>query len=70
MTEQGALKNWLFHSGISTKSQSIADKIVAGERISAADCEYLYEKAELSFVGVLADHIRRQRHGLRTYFNR
>ncbi|MEM0995732.1 MAG: aminofutalosine synthase MqnE [Bacteroidota bacterium] len=48
----------------------IAEKVEAAERISDDEALYLYTKPELSFVGVLADHIRRRKHGLRTYFNR
>jgi len=50
--------------------RSIAKKVQAGERISDEDCLYLYEKASLSEVGVLANFVREQKHGIKTYFNR
>lgn len=49
---------------------SIAQKVENNERISDEDCLNLFEKADLGSVGILADHIRKQRHGKRTYFNR
>ena len=48
----------------------IASKVQQGERITTDECLNLYEKAELGFVGMLANHIREQRHGKRTFFNR
>ncbi|MCL4127848.1 UNVERIFIED_CONTAM: hypothetical protein GTU68_019696 [Idotea baltica] len=41
-----------------------------GERISDQECEYMFHESGLPFLGLLADHIRKQRHGLKTYFNR
>ncbi len=48
----------------------IAEKALAGERISPEEGEYLYLQGELGFLGLLADAIREQRHGKVTYFNR
>jgi aminodeoxyfutalosine synthase len=48
----------------------IASKVEQGKRISTDDCIALYEKGELGFVGMLANHIREQRHGKQTFFNR
>lgn len=50
--------------------KSIAEKVKAGERITPEEGEYLYERGSLSFVGALANHIREQKHGDQTYFNR
>jgi aminodeoxyfutalosine synthase len=49
---------------------SIAQKVKDGERISNDDCLSLFEKADLPFVGVLANFIREKLHGNKTYFNR
>ncbi|MBC8173906.1 MAG: CofH family radical SAM protein, partial [Chitinophagales bacterium] len=48
----------------------IAQKVLQQERISFAEGVTLYEKASLGFTGILADHIRKSRHGDITYFNR
>ncbi len=48
----------------------IAQKIAQNERISFEEGVMLYEKAELAYLGVLANYIREQRHGNTTFFNR
>ena len=48
----------------------ILNKVDKGERISDDECEYLFEKASLPFVGALANYIRERKHGNRTHFNR
>lgn len=50
--------------------QKIADKVYAGERLSKEDGLLLFEKADLSFVGTLANHVRERMHGDNVYFNR
>jgi aminodeoxyfutalosine synthase len=47
----------------------IADKVLAGERLSAADGILLYRCPDLLAVGWLANHIREKRHGDICYFN-
>ena len=49
---------------------SIAQKVKNKERITDAECLLLFEKGSLAFVGALANFIREQLHGDRTYFNR
>lgn len=49
---------------------SIGKKILNEERIDNADCLYLFENADLNYVGALANWRREQLHGLKTYFNR
>lgn len=50
--------------------RSIAEKVERNERITAEEGLTLFEKGPLGFVGALANHIREQKHGNRTYFNR
>ncbi len=57
-----------FTTDISLKQ--IASKIKDGTRISDEDCIILFEKADLPFVGVLANYVREKLHGNKTYFNR
>lgn len=55
---------------LSGAEKTIAEKVVAGERINDEEGLFLYEKPELPYLGMLADHIRKKRHGRKTYFNR
>jgi aminodeoxyfutalosine synthase len=48
----------------------IAEKVLQNERITDADCLQLFENGSLAFVGALANHVREQKHGDITYFNR
>jgi aminodeoxyfutalosine synthase len=50
--------------------QAIAQKVKAGQRISDEECLLLFEEGSLSFTGALANYIREQKHGDKTYFNR
>jgi aminodeoxyfutalosine synthase len=50
--------------------KSIAEKVEAGNRISDEECLYLYNHGSLSYVGMLANHIRESKHGDNTYFNK
>lgn len=53
-----------------TKLVEIAEKVKSETRISDEDCLYLFEHADLSTVGIMANHIREKKHGDNTYFNR
>lgn len=48
----------------------IEKKVLSGERITDEDALYLFEHAPLPLLSMLADHVRTQRHGNKTYFNR
>lgn len=50
--------------------QSIAQKIVEHKRITEDEGILLFEKANLSYLGSLANFIRNEKHGDNTYFNR
>jgi aminodeoxyfutalosine synthase len=47
----------------------IADKVLAGERLSIDDGILLFRSPDLLAVGWLANHVREKRHGDVTYFN-
>jgi aminodeoxyfutalosine synthase len=49
--------------------QSIADKVLAGERLSFDDGVALYRTPDLLAVGWLANFVREKRHGNITYYN-
>ena len=50
--------------------QNIAQKVRKGERITEGDALVLFEQADLSFVGALANFVREKKHGDATFFNR
>jgi aminodeoxyfutalosine synthase len=50
--------------------RDIAQKVKDGTRITESDGLYLYEEADLGYCGILANYIREQKHGDKTYFNR
>src|SRR5712675_750539 len=47
----------------------IAEKVLAGQRIGAADGLALYRSFDILAVGWLANHVREKMHGNTTYFN-
>jgi aminodeoxyfutalosine synthase len=47
----------------------IAEKVMAGERLSSDDGLALYRSHDLLALGWLANHVREKLHGKRTYFN-
>jgi aminodeoxyfutalosine synthase len=51
------------------KLKLIADKVLAGERLSLDDGIALYRSPDLLAVGWLANHVREKRHGNITYYN-
>lgn len=53
-----------------TDLRTIAGKVLRGERISDSDCLALYEKAELGFLGMLADYVRTKKTGDVVFFNK
>ena len=53
-----------------TQLQEIGQKILAKQRISFEDGVTLFERGSLSYLGTLANWVREQKHGDKTYFNR
>src|SRR3989442_6758766 len=47
----------------------IAERVLAGERLSVEDGIALYRSPDLLAVGWLANHVRERKHGNITYFN-
>jgi aminodeoxyfutalosine synthase len=50
--------------------RTIAKKVQDQERITFDEGVYLFEHADLGYLGTLANHIRVRKHGDKTYFNR
>lgn len=60
----------LNNQNISIQLKAIAQKVADNQRITFDEGVYLYEHAELAYLGVLANYIREKKHGDKTYFNR
>ena len=70
MPSSSKIESILNDKGLAPEFKSIGEKVIKGERISEEEGLFLFEKAELAFVGALANHLREKHHGNRTYFNR
>ena len=55
---------------LSSTHLAIAQKVEQGERITFDEGVFLYEHADLGFVGALANIVRERKNGQATYFNR
>jgi aminodeoxyfutalosine synthase len=61
----------IYSSGTTDVSlRRIAAKIEAGERITPDEGLLLFEKGSVGWLGALANFVREQKHGHKTYFNR
>ncbi|TCJ12553.1 aminofutalosine synthase MqnE [Flaviaesturariibacter flavus] len=54
----------------SPELKAVGRKVLEGTRLSSEDGLLLFETATLSYAGALANHVREQKHGDNTYFNR
>jgi len=60
----------ILHSNIAEEFKQIAKKVYNEERITEEEGVLLFEKADLNYLGSLANHIRERKHGSTTYFNK
>jgi aminodeoxyfutalosine synthase len=70
MEAENSLNVLLQNPHLSADLKYIAQKVLAGKRITFDEGVMLYEKGELSYLGVLANYIREKKNGNLTYFNR
>ncbi len=70
MDADRSLNLLLLDKNISDDLRIIAQKVKSGLRISFEEGVLLYRKANLGFLGILANYVRETRHGDKTYFNR
>jgi aminodeoxyfutalosine synthase len=68
-TEQN-LQLLLHDPHLPAELKSIAEKVLNNQRVTFDEGVLLYEKGELGYLGVLANYIREQKHGDKTFFNR
>lgn len=64
-----ALQN-ILSSTIDTELKKIASKVFASDRINAEEGIYLYEHAELGYLGILAEYVKNKKSGDKVFFNR
>jgi len=64
------LPAWHQPLNLNPVERGIAEKVYQGIRLTDDDALALYETKNLSFLGSLANHVREQKHGLKTFFNR
>jgi aminodeoxyfutalosine synthase len=65
-----SIQHYIANTKIDSALKQIADKVIANQRISFDDGVLLFEKAELGFVGALANYIKQQKSGDMVFFNR
>ena len=70
MRNEASFKSIYSNPSLAEELKAIALKVEKGERISEEDALVLFEKADLPFLGVLANFIRENKNGDNTYFNR
>ncbi len=70
MQSNNQIQVLLNDTSIAERHKIIAQKVFDNQRISFDEGVYLYQHANLPYLGVLANHIRVKRHGNNTYFNK
>jgi len=65
-----ALRSIITETMDDTTLLSITNKVFNNERITSEDGIYLFENAEIGYLGMLANYIREQKHGNKTFFNK
>lgn len=64
------IQSLLEDANLDKSLKSIGEKVINGERISFDEGVTLFEKGELGFLGMLANHVRESKNGNKTFFNR
>lgn len=70
MADIGKFIQLLEYQQLNPSLLEIAQKVNDNIRISSEDALLLYREGELSYLGVLANHVRERKQGHNTYFNR
>ncbi|MEM8908461.1 MAG: aminofutalosine synthase MqnE, partial [Bacteroidota bacterium] len=70
MESSTPLASILDDKNLEPELREIGEKVIAEERIDEAEGLLLFERGPLSYLGALANYIREQKHGNKTYFNR
>jgi len=70
MSQSSPIELLISSSKLSDKLRQIAEKIVDRQRINEQDALLLYQESDLAFLGALANFVRVEKNGDKTYFNR
>jgi len=70
MTTAKNIASVLEDKNLAEPLKRIAEKVQRAERITPEEGELLFQEAPLGYLGALANSVREQKHGDRTYFNR
>lgn len=70
MTPKNRISDLINTGNLNSRLKAIAKNVFEEKRISVEDGIYLFEEADLGYLGILANHIREKKHGLKAYFNR
>ncbi len=70
MNQAASIQTILNDPSLKPELKAIAEKVLDSKRISEEEGLFLFEEAELGYLGALANHIREKKHGNNTYFNR
>lgn len=70
MSQASSLDAIINNPKLKPELKDIANKVLQAERITAEEGIFLFENADLGYLGALANHIREKKHGNNTYFNR
>ncbi|MBV8252229.1 MAG: aminofutalosine synthase MqnE [Chitinophaga sp.] len=68
--EYPAVEALLQHPALDQSLKTIGEKVLRQERLTPADGITLFEKADVGYLGALANLVRERMHGDKTYFNR
>lgn len=69
-SKQPKLETILEKGNLTPELKSITENIFSGKRITASEGLTLFNQSNLGFLGALANYVREQKNGNRTYFNR
>ena len=64
------IQSLLEDANLDKSLKSIGENVINGVRISFDEGVTLFEKGELGFLGMLANHVRESKNGNKTLFNR
>ena len=70
MISESPEKLILQHANLNQELKTIAEKVIEGERVNFEEGVYLFEYANLSYLGTLANFVREKKNKNFVFFNR
>lgn len=65
-----SIKDIIYNSNITNEFKEIAENVFSGKRINESQALSLFKTNNLGYLGILANFIREQNHGDKTFFNK